>query len=1131
MSFWGIWKRSSAKESVDKGPLALIEKAWIELIRDERLLQDFEGSKAPSKIARDILNISDIISTEERSGNRRVCLQFALDHGLFTKIAEITHLCGLSIIQESVAAFSVLIKSGEEDLMSNDQVIQSINVFLCELYKAKGDRILEDEFSEMLFSVASRLRAEPQSIIKWIRMPENSGENTPIDSHGVGSRHSTYLAPVNERGNNADDEDLPELIYELPNDSSDEISVQDEGSNTEEADHGGQTDTQTTPKASRINNQDAYFAPIDENGSDDLPSTPKAPNGDTVNDETGNNGQAPVKSTEVSSRSSVQQEQYATPEGSPQTNNTPDTPHDANNNDSNESSQNQEDDVEHNINEASLAIDSLLTDLQIDQRRNDFPLFHFLLDFIYHDGKSGEFSRTGIIFIVESAHPGSSLERWILDSDFGTLMASGLGALYSQLSRRLFRAFQSAQEPKIVAVAKESERKYIGSSNDDTAIGPETAEELERNKINLEIFLSYLEFWQDTLSHCKSALIRANLLEKFDTLFLRQLLLPSLVETMDVNNSDLSVAVMTYLRAIFDTLQQKDIVEIILSCLITSDRSETTNGDKEDKSTSQFNMVRMIIDGLDTRSQQTVGSSLRLISSLVRRHYPYVLNTIFSVKSLSESFQPTVTPFNVYAKELEFLLDLLPEGEETSEIESQAYDNYLKESRRIIESHAYLPKSLLSAEMSLSREASDQSRLFKHSMNTDDQTWTRLLRLLSQFFANSVELNLILTRVFIDLASCGWMSLRGWMLVDLENVKSSCERPRRRRGPETRSFGETLNETTAASSELEDDVEKDIDLKLLAEYASDMSYSSSDDDYDEYWGMNSNDRFETTSFTEISPMMEVLSALSKKIESFETKIPNFYDRLAEHRELIRDAEDVIPDVDVSAYSSPVVRQKDIVQRVETRTFSLSPVDTQRRAEELWYSSSSLPSSPAPMRFSSVPSPLTGELRTGVLSRSNTVQRQQRIPSLPPHFSSSPLTLPKRGHVNAIYVQSHWPETFSAGRSRLCHMPLPECKLIAECKAVRCRSEPLLETVRAIRRLSVRVTIPTAMNLTILQPDFQSCGRLDRKGLWKRLSRSCRLLQNVLIQARELILQLRRRAAHCRYLLARSRRLLRLAFYR
>jgi hypothetical protein len=67
--------------------------------------------------------------------------------------------------------------------------------------------------------------------------------------------------------------------------------------------------------------------------------------------------------------------------------------------------------------------------------KEDFPLFYLLIDYVHQEGKVGDFARTGLLYIVEAASSSAALERWIVESDLATLMASGLGALYSQLSR------------------------------------------------------------------------------------------------------------------------------------------------------------------------------------------------------------------------------------------------------------------------------------------------------------------------------------------------------------------------------------------------------------------------------------------------------------------------------------------------------------------------------------------------------------------------------------------------------------------------------------------------------------------------------------------------------------------------
>ena len=67
--------------------------------------------------------------------------------------------------------------------------------------------------------------------------------------------------------------------------------------------------------------------------------------------------------------------------------------------------------------------------------KEEFILFYMILDYVHHEGRTGDFARTGILYLIESAAHSAALEQWVIESDLATLMASGLGALYSQLSR------------------------------------------------------------------------------------------------------------------------------------------------------------------------------------------------------------------------------------------------------------------------------------------------------------------------------------------------------------------------------------------------------------------------------------------------------------------------------------------------------------------------------------------------------------------------------------------------------------------------------------------------------------------------------------------------------------------------
>lgn len=148
-------------------------------------------------------------------------------------------------------------------------------------------------------------------------------------------------------------------------------------------------------------------------------------------------------------------------------------------------------------------------------QKQDFPLFYLLVDYIHHEGKVGDFARTGLLYIIEAASHSVDLEQWIVESDLSTLMATGLGALYSQLSGKLVVDYPPQDLPAILAFS--DYQPPIPTHE----IVPSTSPEFQAH---LETFLSHLVFWQDVLNHCKSIEVKSTLLEHFQIIFLQQLL-------------------------------------------------------------------------------------------------------------------------------------------------------------------------------------------------------------------------------------------------------------------------------------------------------------------------------------------------------------------------------------------------------------------------------------------------------------------------------------------------------------------------------------------------------------------------------------------------------------------------------
>lgn len=163
--------------------------------------------------------------------------------------------------------------------------------------------------------------------------------------------------------------------------------------------------------------------------------------------------------------------------------------------------------------------------------KQEFPLFYLLLDYVHHEGKVGDFARTGLLYIIETATHSEDLERWIIESDLAMLMASGLGALYSQLSRYSSLVLNTSYITEfcrklVLSFPKESIPAVVAFSDVARPQPPPGTEmsNSEEFQAHLATFLSYLVFWQDILEHCTSNDVKQSLLDHFEHLFLQQLL-------------------------------------------------------------------------------------------------------------------------------------------------------------------------------------------------------------------------------------------------------------------------------------------------------------------------------------------------------------------------------------------------------------------------------------------------------------------------------------------------------------------------------------------------------------------------------------------------------------------------------
>ncbi|KAF5025113.1 hypothetical protein F66182_2814 [Fusarium sp. NRRL 66182] len=412
-------------------------------------------------------------------------------------------------------------------------------------------------------------------------------------------------------------------------------------------------------------------------------------------------------------------------------------------------------------------------------QKADFPLFYILMDYIHHEGKVGDFARTGLLYIIEAASSSGPLEQWIVESDLSTLMATGLGALYSQLSRKLVVDHLPHNLPPILAF---SDYEHPTSNYEViSSCSPEF-------QSHLETFLSHLLFWQDVLNHCRSVEVKSTLLEHFQVIFLQQLLYPSLLESSDIDGGS-SVAVLTYLRRILESLDHPDMINLILHYLlalpdnISARPGSSSSVSKARKRKSMdlatmlaergkptatpllFNLVDLILACLNSRNQQTIHVTLQLVSAILKRHHRYAIVTLLRTEMIP--MQNAVRTVGAQEQEVEFFMSLAGTigGEDDFD---QVYQTVLRDTMSRLEAHPcslklVAPRASTSAQRLPDSLPGAPKEVVDHTLRPDDPLLNSLLDLLETFFVNQVETNLSVTETLVNLAICGFMKIEGWL--------------------------------------------------------------------------------------------------------------------------------------------------------------------------------------------------------------------------------------------------------------------------------------------------------------------------------------------------------------------------------
>lgn len=413
--------------------------------------------------------------------------------------------------------------------------------------------------------------------------------------------------------------------------------------------------------------------------------------------------------------------------------------------------------------------------------KQDFPLCYQLIDHVHFEGRIGDFSRTGLLYIFEAAGRSDSLERWLIESDLPTLMASGLGALYSQLSRKLSILLPMDELPMMLALSDYRE-----------LTAPAEAENLHSSRLqaHMDTFLSYLLFWQDVLDHCRSMDVKQTLLDHFQVLFLEQLLYPSMLESSDADGGS-SVAVLTYIRRIIEAIESVELSDLTLRYLLaifedpsgsqfiapSSTRASrqrmtlmlmTAPADEDDRANpSLFNLGDLLQNSIDSDNPQTAVAALQLATVLLGKSHPYCIGTLLRTTPVSE--KGSLRTHGALSAEIDAYLAVASSIAGENDLD-KSYEGHLKDIQRLIETHKCSMSLLSLQDLGITasttgdtlRSAED---IDKHRLSPSDVFCKHLLVHLRHFLTNNVELNLCLTEVLSVLMACPLLNLEELAVV------------------------------------------------------------------------------------------------------------------------------------------------------------------------------------------------------------------------------------------------------------------------------------------------------------------------------------------------------------------------------
>ncbi|PVF93356.1 hypothetical protein CPB86DRAFT_777127 [Serendipita vermifera] len=500
----------------------------------------------------------------------------------------------------------------------------------------------------------------------------------------------------------------------------------------------------------------------------------------------------------------------------------------------------------------------------------EFLLFNYLLRYVHREGRIGDFARAGVLFLMDVAMCASSgdlrqldesksatitatgpdpiadaslaLAEYILDGDFADVLGAGLVAVYSVLPSKL----EIKKDPSIT---DNTGAMMLGGNTN--AIGQESDADLEKARTfglessadpdfrqRLDHFLKIIDFIQDVLrrnsaqsteetvqpSALVGSAISNAILQAVKTIFMENVLYPSILESSDMDGS--AVAVLSYIDMILRTLPDGPLAELIIEFLMSEEDVDANRSSKamrgvpradQDRkvrrrkssammlleleapkgprhssyfaSLGRFTLKDLLFSNLRSRSDSASTAVLQLLQTLLLRHPRLTIDRLLVPSGPPEPILRKLSLLD--SPKSEESVFAYPSGQDpddeplkqsiaeipgitftTHERELGLYMSLVSRVDPQYDSESfstgydnYLRDAIeaVQRQQDTLMENMPVLEIAKYRLNPNDTLLSLMLQALRTFFAHTAEYNVALTGTLYSIASCPSRSLVGWM--------------------------------------------------------------------------------------------------------------------------------------------------------------------------------------------------------------------------------------------------------------------------------------------------------------------------------------------------------------------------------